>query len=1218
MNTTATPDTIPALTLPLRGRALIEASAGTGKTWTLTGIILRLLLETPTAPRDIIATTFTRKAAAEMQHRVRDRLDTLRERLKTLAAAYAADDHLLDDDDALAARLGAQLDRAGETDPINRHLILAPVQAEGLDGLIHLIRRIEDTHIALDELTIGTLDSICQRWLAENALETGSDEHLHINEHSSADIDTIHDHLRRIRHELAAAHPAAYARLIAGGGLRDSDAYLGAVAAATRNNEAAITPVTPPDAADSAAARAALRDLDPALIADWQTLTDSDALLAATRKDAAWKKHRAALPALIAQLCDNRPLDDACTALAAGILDPKFNKGHDALAARYHDHPLTTLLRAALTHQHDHDTLDAAATAALITAVRAELPAAREQRGETTFNDKITRLNRALEGPHGAALARYLTHRYPVMLVDESQDLNHDQAQLLENTYLREDTAPPHGLLLLVGDPKQAIYGFRGGDVANYNRLKAHIAPADRHQLLTNHRSAANLIAAHNEHYTHNGNDRLGDNIHYHPARAASLKNRIVDCHGDPIAAPLIWMDSGANSNEETDRIAAITAQLLAETSPYARRNDDGSLSRIRPADIQILMRGNNSLLLLQHKLHRHGIDSELRHEQNLFTGSVARAFADLLAAIRDPENSAHHNRLLSGPYYNKTQADLDRLAAIEQGEAKAGDGEYTLADLRAALNRARAQWQTNGLLAALGPLLDHPKHSIWQTLAAAPYPDNHRHLLDLRHIQQLLAERPPEQNPAHYSRWWQRQLADPPQADWAIVPPLPGSDAVRLLTIHKAKGLQAPIVILAPGGSNKGGNRDSGVRLYPVRADGRLSLSPCKPEDAAQQENDRYEDEENRRLHYVGITRAEDLLIIAKRSKNPAKPGEALYRSRAESPHSRELPADATLSQHERVLPAATAETPAAAPNGEAEPWPRKHYYGWQRTSFTALNRDTADNTAVNLADYAAAEPHDGAAAEHPAGADIRYTFPRGPAAGSYLHAILEHTHGDRRAAWRKTLIRHAAEWQIELDDSGLDACEHWLADIYAACCPQSGISLAASKRGACRSEYGFSLALDDRDPANIDRIDALFTACGLPLGLKKNHKHYRYLRGEIDHLYQHENRYYILDYKSNHLGDSPAAYNAAALKQAMDDHHYWLQAAIYQVALHRLLQTRLPDYDPETHLGGVEYLYLRGVNSADRTSGGLGHRYPTGFILALDRELGRPPACQPAPRHP
>ena len=1199
-------NTPPALTLPLRGRALIEASAGTGKTWTLTGIILRLLLETATAPRDIIATTFTRKAAAEMQHRVRDRLDTLRERLKNIADAYLADQTLLDDDDALAARLGAQLDRAGETDPINRHLILAPVQTEGLDGLIHLIRRIEDTRIALDELTIGTLDSICQRWLAENALETGSDEHLQINEHSSADIDTIHDHLRRLRHELAAAHPAEYARLIAGGGLHDSDAYLGAVAAATRNNEAAITPVTPPDAADSAAARAALRDLDPALIADWQTLTDSDALLAATRKDAAWKKHRAALPALIAQLCDNRPLDEASTALAAGILDPKFNKGHDALAARYHDHPLTTLLRAALAHQHDHDTLDAAATAALITAVRAELPAAREQRGETTFNDKITRLNRALEGPHGAALARYLTHRYPVMLVDESQDLNHDQARLLENTYLREDTAPPRSFLLLVGDPKQAIYGFRGGDVANYNRLKQHIAPADRHQLLTNHRSAANLIAAHNEHYSHHNNDRLGDNIHYHPASAANLKNRIVDHHGNPIAAPLIWMDSGQNQDEETDKIAALTAQLLAATSPYARRNDDGSLSRIRPRDIQILMRSNNGLVTLQQKLHRHGIDSELQHEQNLFTGSVARAFADLLAAIRDPENSAHHNRLLSGPYYNKTQADLDHLAAIEQGENEAAADEYTLADLRAALNRARAQWQSGGLLAALTPLLDHPKHSIWQTLAAAPYPDNHRHLLDLRHIQQLLAERPPEQNPAHYSRWWQRQLADPPQADWATVPPLPGTNAVQLLTIHKAKGLQAPIVILAPGGSNKGGNRDSGVRLYPVRDGDRLSLSPCKPEGAAKTENERHEDEEDRRLHYVGITRAEDLLIIAKRHKSPAKPSEALYQSQAESPHSQILPEGVSLSQHERVLPAATVETPAAAPNGEAEPWPRKHYYGWQRTSFTALSRDTDNHTAIDLADYAIAEPRDSAAETPPDDADIRYTFPRGPAAGSYLHAILEHTHGDRRADWRQTLSRHAAEWQIPLDDAGLSACEQWLADIYAAQCPQSGISLAASKRGAHRSEYSFSLALDDRDPANIDRIDALFTACGLPLGLKKNHKHYRYLRGEIDHLYQHGGRYYILDYKSNHLGDNPAAYNAAALKQAMDDHHYWLQAAIYQVALHRLLQTRLPDYDPETHLGGVEYLYLRGVNSADRTNGGLGHRYPTDFILALDRELG------------
>ena len=1283
MNTTTEPT--PALEIPLEGRALIEASAGTGKTWTLTGIILRLLIEGGYPPREIIATTFTRKAAAEMQQRVHKRLHALRENLKAIAAHYLAEETVLNDDDGLATRLD-DIIGASDGDLINRHLILNAVAKHGLDGLIAIFSRVESLQARLDELFIGTIDSLCQRWLAEFALETGNDERLQINENSPALEETIHDTLRRLLHENHQHDPETFAQMLADGAYHDSDAYLAAAREATSHRHAAI------DSGDVSAdydrdrhqaLMRQLRGLDAAVIADWQVLTREPAFTAATNGRYSWHKNLDALPALIAQLKEDRTLTGDSTKLAPGFTAPNFKNGHDALAARFTAHPLTLLIRELLAardaRQNHLDHHKRQTIARLLETVRQTYPQALEARGETTFSEKTARINEALAHPqHGANLAHYLTRRYPVMLVDESQDLNDEQAALLERTYLREDSERKHGFLLLVGDPKQAIYGFRGGDVANYNRLKTRFRPDEQHRLDTNRRSSPNLIAALNEHYLQNDNARLGADITYHEARAANPAQTILAADGSPIARPMQWTHSGTNQDSETDTIAALVARLTDGTG-------------IAPRDIQILMRSNSSLETLQNKLHAQHIDSERSHDRSIFTGAVARTFADLLAALEQPEHRDRQNRLLSGLYYGHSQQDLDRLAAIEQGEIPARADELTLAELREALTQAHDAWQSWGLLAALNPLLTHEKHNIWQTLAACPAPDNLRHLLDLRHIQTILAEHAPKQRPAQFGAWWRAQLAAPPDADWAKAPPLPGQNAVHLLTIHKAKGLEAPVVILATGSNHKGGGANP-VPTWRYRDGDTIRISLAKP---ANTPIDQQENEEQRRLLYVGLTRAKNLLLVAHRECKPDKanptPTEKLYLTYAQNPgrcpHAGETSAEAlaarpyrahpsheppanpppqqsgggegrnggsacdfTAYAHEKPLSlwergwgeggekAASAgrisaqrvtqqpddhQTAATEPPTNPPPqqsrggqgrgcenprstapvW-RTRFQGWQRSSFSALLRDALEPTSPDLADYAVATPQN--APDAPPDADIRYTYPRGTAPGSALHAVLERIRPDNRRDWRRYLEHDNCQWQLGLEPTQLDACENWLEAIQYCELPQSRISLGASKQGAHRSEYGFTLGSDARVALDIPAINAHFAAHGHPLHLSDKHRHIRYLRGEIDHLYQHDGRYYILDYKTNHLGNSPADYTPENIRAAMGDHHYWLQAALYQVALHRLLQTRLADYDPARHLGGIEYLYLRGIDPAHPANGKYGWNYPPEFIAGLDRILG------------
>ena len=1212
MNTTTEPT--PALEIPLEGRALIEASAGTGKTWTLTGIILRLLIEGGYPPREIIATTFTRKAAAEMQQRVHKRLHALRENLKAIAARYLAEETVLNDDDGLATRLDDIIGGSGG-DLINRHLILNAVAKHGLDGLIAIFSRVESLQARLDELFIGTIDSLCQRWLAEFALETGNDERLQINENSPALEETIHDTLRRLLHENHQHDPETFAQMLADGAYHDSDAYLAAAREATSHRHAAI------DSGDVSAdydrdrhqaLTRQLRELDAAVIADWQAMIDAPEFAAAVAKNAAWYKQRDALPQLLQQLHQELPFNDRTEALASGFGKPRISSKQTALTAAFTAHPFTLLIRDLLAardaRQNHLDHHKRQTIASLLETVRQTYPQALEARGETTFSEKTARINEALAHPqHGTNLAHYLTRRYPVMLVDESQDLNDEQAALLERTYLREDGERKHGFLLLVGDPKQAIYGFRGGDVANYNRLKTRFRPDEQHRLDTNRRSSPNLIAALNEHYLQNDNARLGADITYHEAQAANPAQTILAADGSPIARPMQWTHSGTNQDSETDTIAALVARLTDGTG-------------IAPRDIQILMRSNSSLETLQNKLHAQHIDSERSHDRSVFTGAVARTFADLLAALEQPEHRDRQNRLLSGLYYGYSQQDLDRLAAIEQGEIPARADELTLAELREALTQAHDAWQSWGLLAALNPLLTHEKHNIWQTLAACPAPDNLRHLLDLRHIQTILAEHAPKQRPAQFGAWWRAQLAAPPDADWAKAPPLPGQNAVHLLTIHKAKGLEAPVVILATGSNHKGGGANP-VPTWRYRDGDTIRISLAK---SANTPIDQQENEEQRRLLYVGLTRAKNLLLVAHRECKPDKanptPTEKLYLTYAQNPgrcpHAGETSAEALAARPYRAHP--SHEPPANPPpqqsgggqgrgcenpRSTAPVW-RTRFQGWQRSSFSALLRDAIEPTSPDLADYAVATPQN--APDAPPDADIRYTYPRGTAPGSALHAVLERIRPDNRRDWRRYLEHDNRQWQLGLEPTQLDACENWLEAIQYCELPQSRISLGASKQGAHRSEYGFTLGSDARVALDIPAINAHFAAHGHPLHLSDKHRHIRYLRGEIDHLYQHDGRYYILDYKTNHLGNSPADYTPENIRAAMGDHHYWLQAALYQVALHRLLQTRLADYDPARHLGGIEYLYLRGIDPAHPANGKYGWNYPPEFIAGLDRILG------------
>ena len=1262
-----------ATQIPLLSRASIEASAGSGKTWTLTGVLLRLLLEedsdtgvSPHPPQTIVATTFTRKAAAEMRHRLQRRLNAFQALLRGIAVAY--DDGRLDlrDDAHLGERLAGILElwtHGGEPssaaeegarlpalddgqiaarnqaagDPINGHILFTAVRSRGLNGLIALLQRTEQCLSEVEVLFIGTFDSLCQRWLGDYALETGSDTRRRIVAGGAAIEALVHDRLRRLYAEKYHADPSRMAAF-AENRVTVGD-YVRAVKERLVFTDAPLDPVsvTPFDAN---AYRRVLAEM---------AATDAEAYLSALAGEGfrALLKNQGngrkflelATPRrLWRALATDAPLSGSDWARACAWVDlmatgkgfRTANELTDAVA-RWRGEPLNILLAEAVERRKARDrqgeTEQEALAAALVRgvyqSVREALPRRLEAQGETTFSEQIARLGRALSGPNGAGLARDIAYRYPVILVDEAQDLDAAQTALLERVYLQREDA--RGFLLLVGDPKQAIYRFRGGDVANYQRLKAHFPVENRYTLATNFRSSAPLIGALNSLYT--AAPSLGTDIAYTRVTAAADGPRAVArANGTALDTPLHWYEVTAR-DDEPEQILAIVQALTAADSRYGKRGEDGRITRIRHGDIQILMTRNTGLEAMQRRLQRNGIAAECAAQTNIFSGRVAEALLYLFQALETPQDRGIVNRLLATILFAGTLRDIRHMDDIANGATRATDGELTYDALYTALCDAAKEWRNEHLLSALQRFLARPLggRSIWQRLAGYPSPDGERYLFDLRQLVQIIAEHGRSRRAQTFLRWWRQCLADPPEADWAVVTPLPGKDAVRLMTIHKAKGLQAPVVIVACLAGGKPPAKK--VALHPYRDENGLLRLSSMPLDAARQARvTEEENEEQARLLYVALTRAQDLLFVGVRGDN--------FRKDHRHPALVALdPKCCFTARHHRLLPPepaairralaqsrlrlAKADPPAPRSQTQTKPCRKTHFHGWRKTSFSALARDRVEREErvdCLLPDFAVAPEDAGredsaAAAEQKRALPLPFSFPRGPAAGRFLHAVLERLDVHAEHTWPPLLERLARRYQLFDEETPLSpetfvAYRRWLGDVL-----DSSLASATTLRQLPPTqrvnEMDFHLSVDAGRPLDIPAFNRLFRDWGKPVRLSDARRMYGFIRGEIDVCYCHEGRYHVLDYKSNHLGDRRAQYHVAAMTKAMDDHHYWLQALIYQTALHRFLKSRLPDYSPQEHLGAPEYVFLRGC-AAHSDSGHLPVVIEPALLLAFDALLG------------
>jgi exodeoxyribonuclease V beta subunit len=1208
----------PIVDMQFKGLHWIEASAGTGKTFTLSSLMVRIFLG-PYLPNQVIATTFTRKAAAELKNRIRLRLvETLRyfEHCQTLTEAE------------IQAKIAA------ETDPLFQKVLSD--YATRVDFARERLKLVLDQ---LDELFVGTLDSFSQKLLREFSFESGKIERADITDDAkSYTYQLIHDVLR----EWIQSQPQNVVDyLLLNQKLKSQDAYVPVVENSLNFASAQFQEVAPPEL-DLNQFEQLVDDfiqLDLSMIAGLSEYYQPDGQHHAIigkkwRTDGLMQRTLCDdLPAFIQALAEQR-----CYALFAPHFEKTLknltdlatkkvlNKCAVEVLNQFEQHGVIQKLKGfceALAKLNlDLDLLDAYLKFYLSREVKKRLPQVLQQKSETTFAQQIRTLSEALQGEQGLRFAKFVQTHYPLILVDEFQDTNQDQDNMLARIW-RDSKRYHQGCMIMVGDPKQAIYGFRGGDMLTYNKARADVLSKQgrEYSLRHNHRSVKVLVEAVDALFQRQMD--FGEQVSYSPVQAGSRPHpALIDVHGEN-HQPLRWIMLQDKKHEPIQvawKIRDLLNQGIEETLYLAEKSGPKYLQE---NDIAILSKNHDGLDKAQYELERLGIRVNRPSKRSVFDHQVAKDVGAVLSAIMHPYDEGKIKRALLSRLLGFNLQQLIQLEAQADG----------LSQFIYDFDCIREMWLEKGFLTAWQYCLN--LFQVWKNLVATQSRDNERCVVNLRHLTELLSQHSEQyQGAQKLYHWYLKQLQSPAEREWELERKLSNEAGVQLMTIHQSKGLEFKIVFLLGADKdfremNKTLNFSTVDHIHPVT--GKVEVQRVVAvndknlldQNAIDQHNARAVAEQHR-LWYVALTRASHR-VYAMLQDQEAKSSHGLAFWRG-TDFAHPASADEALINERPVKRQAKQQEPLPL---QALQFPSQRFYPRSKTSFSALaqhlsRKQAMDALAVNTEELSSAadeihvlEVQDTVASQPVSW--IKRNFPMGTVAGTFLHEIFEHIDfhdpqdwpleirrrfkNDYPGLWTELSGKYEQEFQQVDEEQLISWMGEWLAEVLTTPLHQ-GFKLNQLDENEHLAEFPFYLSLSDHVLA-IQRIHQLYAEHGIDMLDFNQANSARYLTGSIDLVYFDGQQYHIADYKSNFLGTDQAHYVETEIKQSMSQASYWLQAGLYLVALHRYLSVQMQDYDIEKHLGGASYLYLRGMNG--QAEQGFYHWKPeTEFILRLDAILG------------
>lgn len=1203
---------------PLSGTNLIEASAGTGKTFAIAALLLRLVVESDISVNRLLVVTFTEAATEELKGRIRSRL---REAIGFLRGE-------------------------SDGDPVLRELRDAGNWPDAEIALRRLRAAVRD----FDEAAIFTIHGFCNRMLSECAFESGA----------LFDTELVQSQDGLFR-ELAADYwrnhfygeSPFFLEFLRGKKVTGPESLLDNLGRYISHPDLGVLP-EPADLPDPATVEAAWRERFEALAAMWpgqrdeamavldQAVADRN-LNGRSYTRAIRERMPAAMDAFLAIEPSLSPMPEDVFRFTPEALDSKTNAGKTSPRHAVFD-ACGELEAARIATVEALDRRLIHARVRMLAWAREELERRKARRNVISFDDLLTNLRDALRESAdggGPALAGRIRERYRAALIDEFQDTDPVQYEIFRTLF-----GGPEHVLFLIGDPKQAIYGFRGADIFAYMRAKEETGE-NGYTLGRNWRSAPSLIAAVNAVFRARDRAFVYDRIPFEPVAPAEIpdRERLVLRNGD--APPLqIWRVAAGPASKTAKqppklskgkaypKLTAATAAEISHLLDAAKRGDamldappkgDEAERRRRPlvpGDIAVLVRTNREAGQTQEALFALGIPAVLHGTGDVFDAPEAEELGRVMAAAAAPRNERRIRSALATDMLGVDGAELERLRTDEAGWER-------WLDRFDAWNR---MWRRHGFIRMFRALLRE---------AEAPprlmaLPDGERRCTNLLHLSELIhhAGHAAGLDMAGLAKWLEEQRRNAGRRTEEHPLRLESdADAVKLVTIHKSKGLEYPVVFCPFSWAKSEPWKpilfhDEERRLFVDLGSETIETNSIRA--------GRETLAENLRLLYVALTRARHRCYFVWGKLNEAGTSAPAWLF-----HGAEVDAEAEdlltpLGAHFdaledddlagelagalakagdsiaiRELPEADG-VPYAAHAAADEGLACRTFGGripsdFRIASFSGLAHDRSVPGGPADRDFAPQPTPPTPAPEH-----TIFTFPRGARPGTCLHALLERIDfaDDDRATVAETtgeILRRFAygpEWVEPLTDMVERVRSTPLG-------PEGNrFSLDSVPRSDCLVEMDFFFPLRELTPFKL--AEALRPAAGgavpddfpermerLSFGTVKG-----FMRGFIDLVFRHEGRWYLLDWKSNHLGDSPADYGPEALRREMADHAYILQYHIYAVALDQYLRLRLPGYEYETHFGGVAYVFLRGVDGTNEGSGVFWDR-PGGVGMEGVREI-------------